>query len=292
MVTIRLKAGMGNQMFQYAFGLNMAHALKTDLRIDLSLLLDRARGEEHVYRNYDLTIFNVPQDFTISPTLLRTLYKTKSSKICKLTRKWIERNKNYVKEPHFHLSKDILNNPKDNTIYEGWWQSEDYFSDIAPEIRKVFTFVHPILEESKDLLKKIKDTNSVCLNVRRTDFLKVDTLNTTNKNYFFKAAKHMAEKVENPVFYIFSDDVEWCRKNIILDYPTEIVEHKHKGIKFGNYMQLMIACKHFIIPNSSYAWWAVWLCENKEKIVIAPKIWFNDSAIDTSDLVPDSWIRL
>jgi len=102
----------------------------------------------------------------------------------------------------------------------------------------------------------------------------------------------MAELVDNPTFFIFSDDVEWCRKNLNLGYPRHIVDHSHKGYKFTNYMQLMVECKHYIIPNSSYAWWAVWLNKNKNKHVIAPKNWFNDSSIDTTDLVPKNWIRL
>jgi len=292
MVTIRLKAGMGNQMFQYAFGLRMARALGVDLRIDLSLLLDRARGENHVYRDYDLAIFQVPDDFTISPNILRVLYKTKSSKVCKLTRKWVELGKKYLKEPHFQVSKVILDNPQDNTIYEGWWQSEQYFSDIAAEIREVFTFIHPILEESKELLKQIKNTNSICLNVRRTDFLITANLNTTNQDYFLKAAHKMAAAIENPHFFIFSDDVKWCAENLNLPYPTTLVDHSHKGTKFGNYMQLIKACKHFIIPNSSFAWWAVWLNENENKKVIAPAKWFNEGEYDTSDLVPSSWERI
>lgn len=292
MVTIRLKAGMGNQMFQYAFGLRMARALGVDLRIDLSLLLDRARGEQHVYRNYDLTIFNVPNEFTLNTSFLRALYKTKSSTVCKLTRKWVGRGKRHIKEPHFHVSRDILANPKDNTIYEGWWQSEQYFSEIAPEIREIFTFVHPILEESKELLKEIENTNSICLNVRRTDFLTTENLNTTNHDYFINAANKMAATIKNPHFFIFSDDVKWCAENLNLPYPTTLVDHAHKGIKFGNYMQLIKACKHFIIPNSSFAWWAVWLNENENKKVIAPAKWFNEGEYDTSDLIPSNWERM
>lgn len=292
MVIIRLKGGMGNQMFQYAFGLRAARALGTELQVDLSLLLDRARGKDHVYRDYDLTIFEVPHQFLVNPTILRTLYATKSSKICKATRKWLTRGRNYVREPHFEVSKTILQQPKNNTIYEGWWQSERYFSDISEEVRKIFTFVHPILTTSESLFKQIKNTNSICLNVRRTDFLKVDDLNTTNKDYFLNAAKKMADLVDNPHFFIFSDDVEWCAKNLNLAHPTTLVDHSHKGEKFGNYLQLMKACQHFIIPNSSFAWWAVWLNENKDKNVIAPKNWFNSTEYDTSDLVPKNWIRL
>ncbi|MEO1625909.1 MAG: alpha-1,2-fucosyltransferase, partial [Bacteroidota bacterium] len=70
------------------------------------------------------------------------------------------------------------------------------------------------------------------------------------------------------------------------------IDHSHKGFKFTNYMQLMSACRHFIIPNSSYAWWAIWLNTHADKKVIAPRRWFNDPEIDTTDLVPDHWIRM
>lgn len=292
MVIVRLKGGMGNQMFQYAFGKRMAHVLDTELQLDLSLLLDRARGADHVYRDFDLTIFQLQPTFYINPSFLRLLYKTKSSKICKLTRKWAQKGKNYLKEPHFHIVEELLKQPKNNTIYEGWWQGEGYFADIAADIRKDFRFVHPLLEVSKPLLESIQNTNSICLNVRRTDFLKVSNLNTTNKDYFLNAAKKMAANIKNPHFFIFSDDVEWCAENLNLQHPTTLVSHAHKGIKFGNYMQLMKACKHFIIPNSSFAWWAVWLCEYENKQVIAPKNWFNDTEYDTSDLVPAEWVRM
>ena len=283
---------MGNQMFQYAFGLRAARALNTDLKLDLSLLLDRARGSEFVYRDYDLTIFALKANFTVSPDFLRFIYKTKSSKVCKLTRKVLASGKNYVREPHFAVSDNILQNPQDNTIYEGWWQSARYFDDISDEIRQDFAFKTAILPQSEVLLRQINETNSICLNVRRTDFLNTSSLNVTNRDYFMTAAEAMAIQVENPHFYIFSDDVEWCAENLNLPYPTTLVSHKHKGEKFGNYMQLLKACKHFIIPNSSFAWWAVWLNEHENKKVIAPKKWFAEGDYDTSDLIPKEWGRL
>lgn len=292
MVTVRLKAGMGNQMFQYAFGLRMARLLDTDLSLDLSLLLDRARGTDHVYRDYDLTIFKLQAKFSIAPHLLRTLYKTKSAKVCKTTRAWIARNKLYIREPHFSVSKEILENPKNNSLYEGWWQSERYFSEIEEEIRQEFAFKTPIIPTSEILLSKIKNSEAICLNVRRTDFLKTASLNTTNRAYFLKAAEQMAQKIQNPHFFIFSDDVKWCAEHLNLPFKSTLVTHTHKGEKFGNYMQLMTACQHFIIPNSSFAWWAVWLNKNLNKQVIAPKNWFAEGDYDTSDLVPNHWERL
>ena len=291
MIIIRLKGGMGNQMFQYALGIKLADALNTELRLDLSSLLDRSKGE-FVYRNYDLPIFQVNDQLLMREGFLKTIYKPKISRITKMLRQYINSGKTHIKEKHFHFESKLIAHPMDNAIYEGWFQSPKYFKGVEDKIRKEFQFKEPILESSKSLFEKIKTTNAVCLNVRRTDFLKVDTLNTTDKNYFFNAANYIAGQVENPVFYIFSDDVEWCRKNIVMDYPIEVIGHEHKGRKFGNYMQLMIACKHFIIPNSSYAWWAVWLNGHPEKIVVAPKNWFNDPKINTTDLVPSEWIRL
>lgn len=291
MVIIRLKGGMGNQMFQYAFGKKMASLLETELVLDLSSLLDRSKGD-FVYRNYDLPIFNVRDQLLLKETLLTTLYKPKVRRITKWVQRYISKGKGYIKEQHFHFEPTYLTHPKKETIYEGWFQSPKYFEGIEQEIRGEFTFKKKVLNASQPLLKEIQNTNAICLNVRRTDFLKVDTLNTTNKDYFLKAAQYLASKVKQPIFYIFSDDIEWCRKHIQLDYPIKVIGHEHKGFKFGNYMQLMIACKHYIIPNSSFAWWAVWLNKNDSKIVIAPKNWFKDASIDTTDLVHPDWIRL
>lgn len=291
MIIIRLKGGLGNQMFQYALGLKLAHDLNTDLQLDVSSLLDRSKGD-FVYRNYDLSIFKINDTFRMSPKFLQFIYKAKSSKITKMVRKHLASKHAIIKEEHFHYQASLVNQAKENTIYEGWFQSPLYFQGIEEKVREKFTYKTPILEKSKTLLNRIQSSNAICLNVRRTDFLKVDTLNTTNKDYFLRAAKHLANSVENPHFFIFSDDVEWCRENIILDHPLEVVDHGHKGEKFGNYMQLMTACKHYIIPNSSFAWWAVWLNQNPDKKVIAPKNWFNDESIDTRDLVPKHWIRM
>lgn len=291
MITVRLKGGMGNQMFQYAFGRRLAKELDTDLQLDLTSLLDRSKGD-FVYRDYDLPIFRVRDKFMHSPRLLRTLYRPRKRFVYKLIDKAVKRGRPHIKEEQFHFEPSFVNTPVANALYEGWFQSYRYFEGVEDELRSDFRFVHPILPESEELLARIVGSNAVCLNVRRTDFLKVDNLNTTNLDYFLRGAQRMAESTDAPHFFIFSDDVAWCRENIILDYPTEVVGHEHKGIKFGNYLQLMIACQHYIIPNSSFAWWATWLNEKPDKLVVAPNNWFADQSIDTSDLVPEDWIRL
>jgi len=291
MIIIRLKGGLGNQMFQYAFGLKLAEELNTKMKLDLSALLDRSKGD-FVYRNYDLPIFDIKDEFLISPTFLKAFYTIKSSKLSKLLRKRINGSRNYIREKHFHFQAQLVEEPLENTIYEGWFQSPKYFEGVEEKLRQHFTFKDKILDKSQELFREIQSTNSICLNVRRTDFLKVHNLNTTSEEYFQTAAIELAERVDNAHFFIFSDDISWCRENIKLKYPSKFVDHGHKGFKFSNYMQLMSACKHFIIPNSSFAWWAVWLNKNENRIVVAPKNWFNDPAIDTTDLVPKNWLRV
>jgi hypothetical protein len=283
---------MGNQMFQYAFGLGQAARLNTSLKLDCSALLDRARGKDFVYRDLDLDIFEANPEFGMDPALLRRIYKIKSSALSRTVKKIAARGLTVVKEKHFHVDTSLIENPVDQALYDGWWQSERYFKNVKEQLNEAFQFREEVLPASQEVFNKIKNTNAVCLNVRRTDFLTTPTLNATNLEYFLAAARRMADLVENPHFFVFSDDLAWCQENIRLDHPVEVVTHDHKGKKFGNYLQLMKNCKHFIIPNSSFAWWAVWLNKSKDKQVIAPKNWFNEGDFDTTDLVPDDWVRL
>ena len=100
------------------------------------------------------------------------------------------------------------------------------------------------------------------------------------------------KKISNPKYFIFSDDMEWCENNLKFGQNHTFVSHDYKGLKFGEYLVLMSACKNFIIPNSTFAWWAAWLNDNKEKIVITPKKWFKNDKMITAGLRPESWINL
>jgi len=292
MVITRLKGGMGNQLFQYALGRQLAAQLNTELKLDVSNLLYRNKGADFVYRDYDLGVFNVEGDFLTRPELLRPIMNLRIGPLSRRVKGFLTRKYPVVEEAHFHYDPSILSEASAGKIYEGWFQSPRYFAGVEAEIRRTFTFSRPLLPESAELHARIIGSNAICLNVRRTDFLTTDVLNATNRDYFLRAAAYLAERVDHPHFFVFSDDVEWCRENITLGHPTEFVGHEHKGWKFGNYLRLMHACRHFIIPNSTFAWWAAWLNTGADKLVVAPKHWFTDPAIDTTDLVPDNWVRL
>jgi hypothetical protein len=292
MIITKLMGGLGNQMFQYAFGRFLAHKHHTDLKLDIQFLQDRTpRKGFQVFRNYDLDIFNVKGSFASKEEVFRLSRRHRSDFIEKASNRAFGLKKSYLAEPHFHFSKKAFEAP-DNVYIAGYWQSEKYFAPIEPTIRSDFTYKTDLCLPAKEVLREINNANSVCVNVRRGDFVVNKFHGSYGVDYFQKAQKILEEKISDPRYFIFSDDMDWCRENLGFLSPGVFVAHDYAGYKFQDYLRLMAACKHYIIPNSSFAWWAVWFNQNTDRVVIAPKIWFNDDRFDTSDLIPSHWIRI
>jgi hypothetical protein len=151
------------------------------------------------------------------------------------------------------------------------------------------------LPASAPIAALMDETDSICLNVRRADYVSlqasIDMHGFVGKEYYDRGIALIAPKVKVPHIFVTSDDVEWCQANLRFDYPTTFLGHEHKGYKFGNYLMLMSCCKHFLIPNSTFGWWAAWLNPSLDKIVVCPRNWFRDPNIDSSDMIPEGWIR-
>jgi hypothetical protein len=293
MIVVKLMGGLGNQMFQYALGKSLSRRLHTSFKLDLGFLLDRTPRENFVFRNYDLDVFCLQAQIA-TPTETNAFIPKKPNgpvgKTLEKIKSKIDPYK-YFYEPHFHYAAEVFNLPK-NTYLDGYWQSPKYFDRIEAEIRKDFEFKHPLPEAANSLAQHISQENSVCINVRRQDFLNNSFHGVCDMKYFNPAIKIMSSKVDSPHFFIFSDDPQWCIENFKLDAPVTFVGHEFKGPKFSDYLRLMALCKHYIIPNSSFAWWATWLNPDKNKIVIAPQIWFADEKWDPKDLIPATWTRV
>ena len=300
MITARLMGGMGNQMFQYALGRHLAERHKTGLKLDLSFLLNRLPRKDFIFRNYDLGIFNVRENFTF---LSRFAMKGSPAKniAFPIARAYLEIRDIFDKEYWMREKQDyffdasVLESP-DGVYLDGYWQSYKYFEKIDGILREEFTFKNKLNKEGRLMAWKIKDVNSVCVNVRRADYI-TNHLNSAffgaiSKEYYQKAEEIISSKIDNPHFFIFSDDIDWCRANLKFNRPAVFVGREYASEKWQQYLQLMIMCKHFIISNSTFAWWAAWLSENKNKIIIAPKNWVSGPSINTDDLIPPSWIRI
>ena len=285
--------GLGNQMFQYAFGSYLARKNGTELKFDLTFLLDRtpSKNEHFVFRDFDLSIFELDVAEATKKEIAALTSRTGIPFAEKVLNKLAGTKKSYIREEHFHVSEQYLELP-DNVYLEGYWQSPAYFDQLpADELSRLFTFKNPVSGAAASLMETIEADNSVCVNVRRGDFVHNPFHGSMDTSYFSSAEKLLNEKYPGLSYYVFSDDIEWCRENLQFTRPVRFISHEYAGEKFQDYLRLMSACKHFIIPNSSFAWWAVWLSSNPDKTVIAPANWFSDSAIDTSDLVPSNWIR-
>lgn len=294
MVIMQLMGGLGNQMFQYALGRSLSLRLKTDLKLDHESLIDRTPRGNIVFRDYDLDIFTLVAERAtkaeIGRYLPRTEPKNTADKIYRKISNIISPHR-YLYEPHFHVTPIVDQLPKDCYLV-GYWQSPKYFKDVEAVIRNDFRFKEEMSPVAQELQKNIFSKNSVCINVRRLEYVNNSFHGLCDLKYFNPAIEIMKSKIDNPHFFIFSDDLEWCKENFPSNINKTFVGSEYFGPKFSDYLRLMSSCKHFIIPNSSYAWWGAWMNPDPDKMVITPKKWFADETWDAKDLIPENWMRV
>lgn len=184
----------------------------------------------------------------------------------------------------------------DNTYLRGYWQSEKYFHEIADPLRRELTRSEPISDANRELLDQIDQTTAVSLHIRRGDYVsdaKTQRIHgTCSLDYYAEATRYLAERLATkPTFFIFSDDPQWTRDNLKLGFPMRFVSHNAVDDPWPD-MQLMSACQHHVIANSSFSWWGAWLNPSPNKIVVACRRWFADAGKNDKDLVPETWVRL
>jgi len=179
-----------------------------------------------------------------------------------------------------------------NVIIDGGFQQSTYFNEIRPVLLKEFTPKYPLRNENKDLYDIINNTNSVCISIRRGDYVTVPAFNKVynicTKEYFDKAVEIIKQKVEDPTFIMFSDDIDWCKKNLDLGCKTY---YESGTDSIWEKVRLMSACKHFIISNSSFSWMVQYLGQFPNKIVVSPNRWYNGEMFP-SYLIEDSFIKI
>lgn len=289
MITTRLEGGLGNQMFQYAAIYSLSLDKKCGFSVDLSWFKIKNIASP---RSYELDIFHEIQalrqdnkylgkdNFLISMLVsFRNLY--------------IKRLVKTVREPCFNYW-DGIHKVNGHTKFVGYWQSEKYFKHNRDIILKSFTFPEVTEPHNIKYLKFIENIeNSVSLHVRRGDYISDANANARHgccDMYYYEQAISTLDSIcDDTHYFIFSDDPEWVKDAFELKNMTIIVGNSDE-LSFRD-MQLMSLCKHHVIANSTFSWWGAWLSKN-EGTVIAPKNWFADSSIDTSDIYCEGWLRL
>ena len=247
-----LEGGLGNQMFEYAYGRALALKDNTDLILDPSIL-----GNYRTPRTYALGVFNVVA------SLLQPGMKVENSQ----------------RVTGHHLS-------------------EKFFVEYEDRIRQEFTLVPEAASEFRkksgfSFLKEVNACESVSIQIRRGDFVTDPVANdfhgTCSPEYYYNAVDYIASKIENPVLFIFSDDIKWAKQNLHLQQRHIFVS----GNDLADHEELILSsfCKHHIISNSSFGWWGAWLGHNPDKIICSPRQWTRQP-YNLGDLFPEGWVLL
>ncbi|MEI6553194.1 MAG: alpha-1,2-fucosyltransferase [bacterium] len=293
MITVKLKGGLGNQLFQYAFGRTASLKLEAPLGLDLSAYENPS--EFDIEREFQLGHFN------IQATILS---QTKTNKIDSIKNKF-DQIKNVLKNTLNPYSGYTFNpkdlEVKDGAYLEGFWQSEKYFSDIETTLRYDLVLKEKLGTKAKlfkDRIKQVEENGGVSasLHIRRCDFVSNKYANTYHGSlditYYQKAISTLQTKLSGKqlVLFVFSDDIAWVKENLKTEVPYVCVSRPE--ILDYEDMYLMSQCSHNIIANSSFGWWGAWLNPKKDKMVIAPKRWVRDQKVNTNDVTPLDWIKI
>ena len=294
MIIVKIMGGLGNQMFQYAAGRALAQKRDTRLYLDTSGYESMAEGDTP--RNYELDVYNITAEVA-SPSILNKIVLDPANYTIfnKVARRLGIGKVFILGERGSGYDEDVLGAPN-NTYLSGWWQSDQYFRSIRDDLVREFEPRTKPDGKNAELLKSIQQVNAVSIHVRRGDYVQNAAANTFHGlapiDYYSRAIKHIEKSVVEPHFFVFSDDLEWCKTELPLPQNTTYVEG-NAGEKAFEDIRLMKHCKHNIIANSSFSWWGAWLNQNPTKIVVAPKIWFqNAQANSETDIVPAEWKRI
>ncbi|MFA5104881.1 MAG: alpha-1,2-fucosyltransferase [Candidatus Margulisiibacteriota bacterium] len=289
MIIIKLMGGIGNQMFQYACGRALAFEYDMPLLLDTFELEIQKNFKIHASRVYELGIFTISarkaQLNEVSKYYNRNILSIVLNKVG-LSNRIKEKNEGFFPVRLCRLGTSYL---------EGYWQSEKYFLPIEQIIRQEFAFKYPLDSINQQIAEQIGTCISVGLHVRRGDYVNNPHTHQVHgicsKEYYLHAMELMNKSLKNPVFFIFSDDIVWAKENLNCGNNARFIDHNRDRESYRD-MQLMSLCKHHVIANSSFSWWGAWLSRNPEKIVIAPKKWFNTDKLNTKDIIPEKWLKI
>ena len=284
-IIMRYGGGLGNQIFQYIVAASLAKKLGCEFEFDTSSYKNKRA------RAFEMGIFGVESNKNYG-------WRVKLYWLLRRPLKALGQIKNFfglkIYEEQDFTYEQRFENISENTFIVGFFQSAKYFD---PElVKEKLQFIEPPQGLNKELIEKINSENSVSIHVRRGDYVQkkrfFNIYNQLGTEYYSKAIAKIKENVENPTFYVFSDDIEWVKENLKIEQAT-FVEH-NRGENSWQDLRLMSECKHSIIANSSFSFWGAFLGSSPHGIVIAPEKWFKEDieTKSTRDIYPENWLKI
>jgi len=286
MVIIKLKGGLGNQLFQYAFGRLIALKRGEDLKLDKDIL--GQRGD--TYRAYGLDNFNIKAEIASREEVLKVKYP-----LGLVSKAWRFFKAKFLRNFHIGFEARML---KTKALYlDGFFQSCKYLEPIRRELLEEVSLKEDISLKYSDLLSDLNFSNSVALHIRRGDYVNNPATKKAHficdLSYYQKAISLIKEKLNEesliPKFFVFSDDINWAKENLKTENCLFISRPEFLD---SEELILMSKAKNNIISNSSFSFWSAWLNNNPEKIVIAPALWNRKYKRAYKDLIPEDWLRV
>lgn len=279
MITSIINGGLGNQIFQYAAGRNLSQINSTGLILDTCLYNNPIDQTE---RSFALDKYNIVfESIRRESSRLNNIFKLGFYRLVNKPRVY--------KEQSYNFDFNVLKLGNDVTL-AGYWQSYKYFNQIKRQLQLELKPKNKT-EIYSDVMKAIESGDSVAVHIRRGDYISNpkanDLLGILPVDYYKEAIKYIESNVNNPIFLIFSDDIEWCRKNI-----PHLTSHRIIFIDENDVsdLDIMTKTRHNIIANSTYSWWGAYLGD--KSIVISPKNWFKSTNMSTIDLILPTWVQI
>ncbi|MFT4599938.1 MAG: hypothetical protein ACI857_000105 [Arenicella sp.] len=290
MIIIKLYGGLGNQLFQWAFGKALSNKQGTNVKFDTSSYLSDD------LRNFELS--NLIGDVQIASDREIKESRKENNPAALLNRKVRSAVLPYYKrdivcEKTYLFDEELLEKANPKGYFDGYWQNAHYFESMSPEILKMIRFPSSHNKIFLDLRKEFQRNDITSIHVRRGDYanhpelLKIHGL--CSAEYYSKAISIIQEKQPNSTFYVFSDDIDWCKLNLTSSADLKYIDGTETMYED---LELLTLASNNITANSSFSWWGAWLNQNESKTIISPIKWFDQATIDFSEIVPKSWIKI
>ncbi len=295
MIIIELYGGLGNQLFEYAHAKALAKQLKQDVYFDLSFFDNYHRKD--VYR---LDKFNTTVEIADDSIIKKLKRKSRNSSYFFRAFTKLFGFEYYNKKYHFDNNRidkcsiEELSKIRDFYV-SGYYADSKYFEPAKEQLKKDIILKDGFNKENQIVYHEIRSKGSVSVHVRRGDYIGNRYFNELTIDYYQNSLNYILKIYSDVVFYVFSDDLQWVKSNLIFNCDVKFVDINSE---ISDYMDLMLmaACDHNIIANSTFSWWGAWLNSNPDKIVIAPKIWYTNkkaqNSYESGNRINSNWIKI
>ncbi|MBU2623834.1 MAG: alpha-1,2-fucosyltransferase [Proteobacteria bacterium] len=293
-IIVRIKGGLGNQLFCYAA------ARRLSLVNDAELVIDDVTGfiRDRLYcRRYMLDCFNIPARKATKSERLEPFERYRRGVM-----KWLSRSKpfaekRYLEQDGLDFDGRLLELKVKGPLYiDGLWQSDGYFKDVEQTIREDLRIIPPTDGLNQRMAEKIRSSNAVALHVRWFDATESETsFHNVSGAYYQRAIAEIQRYVKKPHYFLFSDDPAAAKRLLdITDERVAYVDHNRGDENGCSDLWLMTQCRHFITANSTFSWWGAWLGGGNNSIIIAPNIKLRGGITSWgfNGQIPERWIRI